>query len=134
VIRRLAMCLTVMVVLFTIVPRAGAADLTGTWSGYWVDCNSGHRGPLRATFRKCDDGRYQVVFTGRFWKIFPFRYSVVLNVTGREDDSLSLTGESRLGILFGTFRYTARASSTDFVADYNSRRYQGQFVLERRCP
>jgi hypothetical protein len=37
-----------------------AQDLCGAWSGHWEDCNSGHSGPLKATFCKCDDTHYRV--------------------------------------------------------------------------
>ena len=104
--------------------------MTGCWRGTWDDCNSGHRGPLRATFSSCDDRHYRAVFVGRFFKVIPFRFTTVLEVIGHEDDKLLLAGESRLG-LFGTFRYSAQATATDFTAQYSSRRYEGQFLLHR---
>jgi len=107
-----------------------AVDLTGHWCGEWIDFNSGHRGPLRAEFRKCGDERYEVSFAGRFWKIFPFRYRVTLDVVGQEGDALLLSGTQDLG-LFGCFRYTARATPCSFVADFTSRKYAGQFRLSR---
>jgi hypothetical protein len=111
-----------------------AADLTGNWSGHWVDTKSGHTGPLHATFRQCDEDHYRVTFTGRFFKVFPFRFHAVLTVTGREGDNVWLTGEQNLGPLFGTFSYTAEASATDFTAHFCSRRYQGDFILRKCCP
>jgi hypothetical protein len=74
-----------------------------------------------------------VTFTGRFFKVLPFRYTVTLNVTRQEGDKVYLAGESYLGRLFGTFTYDAWATDGDFEANYSSRRYQGQFIL-RRCP
>jgi len=109
-----------------------AQDLCGAWSGHWEDCKSGHCGPLQATFCKCDDTHYKVTFTGRFFKVFPFRYSVVLNVIDQKGDKFYLAGESNLG-LFGTFTYQAEATATDFVAHYSSCRYEGKFVLSRCC-
>ena|SRR5437762_3579620 len=109
---------------------ADAQDLTGCWRGTWDDCKSGHSGPLRATFSKCDDQHYRAVFVGRFFKVIPFRFTTLLDVTGREEDKLLLAGESRLGP-FGTFRYNAEATTTDFTAHYSSRRYKGQFLLQR---
>ena len=112
------------------VQPACAQDLTGRWCGEWNDCRSGHRGPLRATFSKCDDEHYRVVFTGRFFKVIPFRFSTVLDVVGHEEGRVVLSGQSRVG-LFGTFRYDAVATDTDFTANYSSRRYEGQFLLHR---
>lgn len=109
---------------------ACAQDLSGRWCGTWNDCKSGHRGPLRGTFSKCDDQHYRVVFTGRFFKVIPFRFSTVLDVAGHEDGKVFLSGQSRLG-LFGTFTYDALATDSDFTANYSSRRYEGQFLLHR---
>ncbi len=109
---------------------AAAQDLTGRWCGTWDDFRSGHRGPLRARFSKCDDQHYRVVFTGRFFKVIPFRFATVLDVTGQEGGTVFLGGQSRLG-LFGTFTYSAVATDADFTAHYSSRRYEGQFLLSR---
>jgi hypothetical protein len=109
---------------------AFAQDLTGCWRGTWDDCKSGHSGPLRATVNKCDDQHYRAVFTGRFFKVIPFRFATVLEVTGQADVKVLLSGESRLGP-FGTFRYSAEATSANFTANYSSRRYEGQFLLSR---
>ncbi|MBI3407429.1 MAG: hypothetical protein HY040_03620 [Planctomycetes bacterium] len=117
--------------LLLLAPTIQAADLTGCWRGHWEDCKTGHHGPLKANFTKCDDCHYKVTFTGRFMKVVPFRYSVVLNVTGQEGDRVFLSGHSNLGLFFGTFHYDAVATDTDFTADFTSRRYQGRFVLCR---
>jgi hypothetical protein len=110
--------------------HARATDLSGCWSGYWQDCR--HGGPLHAGFCKCDDSHYRVTFTGRFFKILPFRYTVTLNVTKQEANKVYLAGESYLGRLFGTFTYDGWATDCDFEANYSSCRYQGQFILRRR--
>src|SRR5689334_6971319 len=57
-----------------------AADLSGPWVGSWQSDGTGHRGPLRATFTRINNTQYQVTFRGRFFKVIPFRYSLVLNV------------------------------------------------------
>src|SRR5262245_37416113 len=119
----------VTLLLLTTAAHAQAPDLTGCWRGFWEDCNTGHHGPLKAQFCKCDDCHYKVTFTGRFMKVVPFRYSVVLNVTGQDGDCVHLSGDSNLGLFFGTFHYDAVASDNEFAADFTSRRYQGRFVL-----
>jgi hypothetical protein len=121
------------VAFFAPLHQGRAADLTGRWVGHWEDCRSGHSGPLRATFCKCDDTHYRANFQGRFFGVIPFRYSVTLTVTAQEKDKVTLAGESYLGRLFGTFTYNAQATDSDFVADYSSCRYEGKFVLRRCC-
>ncbi|HEX4142323.1 MAG TPA: hypothetical protein VHY91_02140 [Pirellulales bacterium] len=110
---------------------ASATDLSGCWNGYWQSCTTGHEGPLSAVFSKVSGDRYQVTFSGRFFKVFPFRYTVTLNVTHDDGRTVTLAGNSYLGRLFGTFTYRAGATATNFNANYSSRRDSGKFVLHR---
>jgi hypothetical protein len=110
---------------------ASAVDLAGAWSGSWASTSTGHAGPLRATFTPCGPGRYSVEFRGRFCRILPFRYTVVLTVVEDGGDSVTLAGTSFLGRLFGTFTYRATADDCRFEACYTSRRDQGSFRLSR---
>lgn len=113
------------------VAAAAAVDLSGEWKGRWESCETGHQGPLKATFCKLDGSRYQVEFRGRFFKLLPFRYSVVLNVV-QHGDVVRLQGRQDLGRLFGTFCYDARADRCNFRADYRSADDHGVFRLERQ--
>jgi len=117
------------------VPQESASwvpiNLSGHWRGYWEDFRSGHSGPLKGDFCRLDASRYQVKFRGRFFKIIPFRYSVILHVVGEEDGKLLLSGQSYLGRRQGTFYYQGWASDTQFVANFHSCKYQGRFVLSR---
>ncbi|HTU27638.1 MAG TPA: hypothetical protein VMF30_19665 [Pirellulales bacterium] len=110
---------------------AQATDLTGCWSGYWQSCSTGHEGPLCAVFSKCGDNRYQVAFSGRFFKIFPFHYTVTLNVKSDDGKTVVLAGSNYLGRLFGTFTYQANATGSSFSSNYWSNRDSGKFVLSR---
>jgi hypothetical protein len=110
-----------------------AAGLSGCWTGHWQSCTSGHKGPLNATFCKLDETRYRVEFTGRFFKLIPFRYEVTLNVVTSDGDTVTLSGSSYLGRMFGTFTYSATATGCEFVANYSSCKDRGQFVLHRAC-
>jgi len=106
-------------------------DLSGEWpTGTWKSDADGHTGPLSATFVKSGEGQYRVTFRGRFWRFFPFRYNVTLDVVGQAGDSACLAGSSRLP-LFGTFHYQARASANEFVATYTSGKDHGTFSLRR---
>lgn len=127
------LALLMMVTLGAVSPNSAEAapPLTGHWSGYWASGTSGHRGPLSATFYPIDEMRYQVRFKGRFFKLVPFRYTVVLNVVADHGDHVELAGSSYLGRLFGTFSYHAMADGASFSASFQSRKDAGRFELRR---
>ena len=110
-----------------------APDLTGAWSGRWASKRSGRHGPLWATFRKVDPNQYQVRFRGRFWIVFPFRYSAILMIAAAEPDKVRLAG-SRWLPFFGTFNYEAEASPAAFTANYRARKDYGTFTMTRCEP
>lgn len=116
--------------LFATSAPALAVDLSGAWSGKWNDTKNGHTGPLRATFRVCGTDRYHVTFSGRFFKVIPFRYSVELQVIADDGERVYLSGQQRLPF-FGTFRYEAQADACHFTAQFCADRYQGEFLLDR---
>jgi hypothetical protein len=110
---------------------ASAGELEGRWrNGYWTDTNAGHEDVLRGRFRQQSDGNYRVVFTGRFAKVIPFRFATTLNVVGHEGDKIYMAGEPRI-MGFGRFSYSAVADANNFNAQYESRRWRGEFVLWR---
>jgi len=110
---------------------AQATDLSGCWAGSWQSCSTGHSGVLKATFTKCGDTQYRVEFSGRFFKILPFRYFVTLDVVEDTGESVTLGGSSYLGRLFGKFRYTAESDGCNFSASYSSKNDSGKFVMRR---
>ena len=115
-------------------PKA-PTDLSGRWTGTWLSHSNGHDGPITGDFSKIDDDHYCVHFSGRFMGLLPFDYDVVLTVTERKEDQLTMSGSSNLGFLFGTFWYTATVTDTSFVASYCSKRDHGVFSMTRctRC-
>jgi len=115
-------------------PAAAPDDLSGWWTGTWLSHTNGHNGPINGYFTKIDDDNYCVHFNGTFWEIFPFQYNVVLSVTERDKDSVTMTGSSSLGLLFGTFSYTAKVTEKDFTASYCSHLDNGVFSMARRQP
>lgn len=114
--------------------EASATDLSGCWSGSWESCTTGHKGPLRATFTKCGENQYHVAFAGRFFKVVPFRYSVTLDVVEDNGETVTLSGSSYLGRMFGTFTYSATATSCEFNSSYTSCKDNGNFRLSKCCP
>jgi len=130
--RRFGVMAFALAVLLLVPALGHAADLSGEWSGTWQSCITGHKGVLKGTFCRIDEGHYRVDFRGRFFKIMPFRYSVTLNVV-EEGETVKLSGDSYLGRLIGTFTYEASATSTDFTANYSSCKDSGTFVMSRCC-
>lgn len=122
--------LLLLIALIVTQSQAVAEDISGCWSGHWVSCKNGHKGPLHATITKIDDTRYCARFSGKFWKLFPFRYSVILRVV-EEGEVTRLRGSSYLGRLMGTFHYSATVSGCDFNATYCSKQDHGKWVMKR---
>lgn len=110
---------------------AQATDLSGYWEGRWGSTTTPHNGPLTATFCKISSTQYQVNFKGRFFKILPFRYSVVLNVVSDDGRTVHLRGSSYLGRMFGTFYYHATVTNNCFSASYSSCKDRGWFKMTR---
>ena len=107
-------------------------DLTGSWTGCWVSGKNGHKGPLRAEFCKVNDTCYKVTFRGRFWKVFPFRYTTTMTVTGyTSDGQVMLTSSQKLGPILGTFCMNAVATNCHFEASFTSKNDHGKFILNR---
>jgi hypothetical protein len=96
VARRMLFAAALVLGSLTWTPQAQATDLSGYWSGSWSSGQTRHQGPLTATFCKLSDTAYQVNFKGRFFKVFPFRYSVVLNVVSDDGQTVRLQGSSYL--------------------------------------
>src|SRR5688572_7646759 len=129
--KSMAFVILTLATILLLTDASHGADLAGGgWRGSWVDNNSGHEGPLRARFRATTDGRYRVVFTGRFYKVVPFRFATTLNVVEQDCDRIVFAGESRI-MGFSRFSYHAVADSHHFNAQYHSRRWTGEFNLSR---
>jgi hypothetical protein len=110
--------------------KTSTPNLAGSWSGNWISEGSGHKGPIKAVFRSVGSDSYEVTFSGRFFKVVPFRYKATLMVTGKEGDKLILTGSQKL-LGFGTFEYNALADEGSFIANYSSKKDNGRFELYR---
>ena len=118
-------------IFFIAATNAQATDVSGSWQGRWYSEGTGHEGPLRATISKIDDEHYQVNFRGRFFKLVPFRYSVVLTAKD-EGGVVTLSGQSQLGRLVGgTYHYTGTVTDSEFKLGYTSCKHYGTFEMTR---
>src|SRR5690606_41563988 len=82
--------------------EAQAVDLSGCWEGRWMSHCTPHQGPLKATFVRQDDTHYRVHFKGRFFKLLPFKDSVMLEGVEETLQGATLQGSRSLGCLFRT--------------------------------
>jgi hypothetical protein len=130
------LCLSVLFLTASVIradepkPAPAPPDASGCWSGYWISCTSGHKGPLSAKICKVGDNCYEAHFRGRFALVVPFRYKATMEVTGQDGDKLLLTSSRRLPLM-GKFEMNATVTATDFVAEYTSRDDRGQFIMKR---
>lgn len=128
---RLVRCALALSLLVSLPAVGRAVDLSGCWSGTWQSCTTGHKGPLFAEFVPCGPAQYEVHFRGRFLKIMPFKYSVVMAAEER-DGVVYLSGSKYLGRMVGTFSFSAAATETCFNANYSSCKGDtGKFQLSR---
>jgi hypothetical protein len=128
---RIANLVSVVVLVLGATQAAWGHDLTGSWSGDWRSCTSGHKGPLSAQFCRVSPCQYEVRFKGRFFKVIPFRYAVTLDVVEETAEKVILAGSQNLGRIFGTFTYSATVTGDCFEATYTSCKDQGIFRLTR---
>ena len=96
-----------------------------------MSCTTGHHGPLNARLCKIDDCHYRAVYSGRFWRVFPFRYATVLTVLSDDGVNVRLGGDRWLGPLSGTFTFRADATACRISACYSAKRDHGRFELAR---
>jgi hypothetical protein len=122
----------VLAACFTLAVQANASavDLSGQWSGTWQSGSTRHQGPLEAQFVRIDANRYEVFFSGRFFRFIPFRYSTIM-AASENDGIVTLSGSKYLGRLVGTFSFMATATDCRFDARYSSCQDHGYFRLTR---
>jgi hypothetical protein len=108
--------------------------LSGHWRGQWQSCTDNFKGTVNARITKCGDGRYRVVFTGRAFKVMPYRYTAILTA---ETDPV--TGHvhfrtSRKLPLWGCYWVSGCATGGKLVANYRTDDHTGLFTMCRtRC-
>lgn len=107
-------------------------SLSGAWSGGWHSQTTGHKGPLNADIRPSSNGNYSATFTGKFFKIIPFRYQMQLNVVSQNGNRMELAGTKKLGPLMGYYSYRAVVQDGQLSASYRTKRDRGTFTLRRR--
>lgn len=110
---------------------AKAADLCGVWKGHWQSCTDQFSGTVKARITRIGPGKYQAVFTGRAFKVMPYRYKATLLAT--KDPA---TGKVRFRCtrklpFWGCYWMNGTASDCCLNARYRTDDHTGYFVMQR---
>ncbi|MBL9091307.1 MAG: hypothetical protein JNL96_08795 [Planctomycetaceae bacterium] len=107
-------------------------DITGCWPcGSWTSHCTGHQGKLRATITCCDGSHYKCTFSGTFFKVIPFRYTVTLCVTRVDNGVVYFTASRNIPLFGGTYSMNGYATACKFHANYCSPKDRGTFSMSR---
>lgn len=110
-----------------------AADLCGCWEGNWKSCTDGFQGTIKARITKCDENHYRAVFTGRAFKIMPYRYTAILTaVTDAETGITHFKSSMKLPI-WGCHWMNGCATADKISAKYHTDDHKGYFNMCRTC-
>ena len=128
-----AITLTFFFILMAAQANAGELEnLSGNWAGTWNSEISGHQGPLKAKFTVAGEDVVKARFTGRFFKVVPFKFNVTLNVTSQKDGVTKLSGKEDLGRALGTYHYDVTYKANEFVAKYHTDKDKGVFQVRKK--
>jgi hypothetical protein len=106
-------------------------SIAGRWEGRWLSDLNGHNGKLLCLVSRQPDGDFAARFRATYWGVLRFSYRVTLKVE-RHDDAWHFRGEENLGKLAGgIYRYSGRASATNFYSTYDSKYDRGVFAMRR---
>lgn len=113
--------------------RAGElSNLTGNWSGNWSSEISNHKGPLKAKFKVLGEDKVEAKFTGRFFKLIPFKFTVTLDVVSQKDGTTKLQGKHDLGRTLGVYHYDVNYEGDSFIAKYHTDKDKGVFEVSKK--
>lgn len=108
-----------------------AADLSGVWKGHWQSCTDQFSGTVKARITRIAPGKYQAVFTGRAFKVMPYRYTATLLAC--KDPA---TGKVRFRCtrklpFWGSYWMNGTAGDCCLNARYRTDDHTGYFVMRR---
>jgi len=119
--------------LFTAGPAARATDLSGCWEGTWHGCTDGLKGTVKANITRCGPNRYLATFSGRAFKIMPYRYQAVLTAThDPATGKVHFRCNTKLPV-WGCYWMSGSANQCSFCARYNTDDHVGYFKMSRVC-
>jgi hypothetical protein len=108
-----------------------AADLCGCWEGRWYGCTDGLQGTVKAKITKCGPGRYEAIFTGRAFKVMPYRYkSTLIAWTDADSGRMYFKVTQKLPI-WGCYWMNGYVTDCQFFARYHTDDHVGYFKMTR---
>jgi hypothetical protein len=113
---------------------AGAAqadDLCGRWTGTWKSCTDQFQGTVNAKITRIDATHYKAVFTGRAFKIMPYRYTSILTVCRDEATGKTRFKASQKLPIWGCYWVNGAADGCTFFARYRTDDHTGYFRMQR---
>lgn len=111
-----------------------AADtLCGTWKGHWESCTDQFKGTVKARITRCGPGCYKAVFTGRAFKVMPYRYTAMLKACRDPETGTIRFRCSRKLPFWGQYWMRGSVEGCCFRARYNTDDHVGYFVMRRVC-
>lgn len=116
---------------FGAVEPVRASDLCGCWEGRWYGCTDGLQGTVKAKITKLCDGRYEAVFTGRAFKVMPYRYKSILTAwTDPATGCMHFKVTQKLPI-WGCYWMNGYVTDCQFTARYHTDDHVGYFKMKR---
>ena len=110
-----------------------ADELSGCWEGRWYGCTDGLQGTVKAQITKCNDHCYRAVFTGRAFKVMPYRYTAMLKAHRDEETGKICFKCTRKLPIWGCYWMRGSADGCQFFARYNTDDHVGYFKMKRVC-
>lgn len=110
---------------------ANAADLCGVWKGRWQSCTDQFSGTVKARITRIGPGKYHAVFTGRAFKVMPYRYTATLLACNDPATGKVKFRCTRKLPLWGCYWMHGTASNCCLNARYRTDDHTGYFVMER---
>ncbi len=111
------------------------ASIEGRWEGRWISSSDSHSGKLRCLLTRLEDGRYLARFHSYYFRIFTYSHDAILTVTPAGGGTNRFSSSADLGKMAGgIFTYSGHATTTNFIADYDSKKYRGVFEMTRPTP
>lgn len=108
-----------------------AGDITGAWVGTWQNTNNDHKDRLKAVITRVSDTEYTARFKAWWLGIFSGTFDATLS--GRwEDGEYVFSGTQK--VMSWEFSQQGRINPTNFVSEYSSEDYRGNFTLHRTEP